>query len=103
MRRQEEEEDKGEHEEDEQGCGKEGGWRRLGVGWGKEGEEEQEEDCKSVQTVSLCPLHQTSTGNLPIQTMNLVMTCRRRAAGVNKQFCSEGIHILREIYDKYYS
>lgn len=73
-----------------------------GLGWGKEGEEERgagggdkkEEDCRSVQT---------STGNLPIQTMNLVMTCRRRRAGVNKQFCSEGIPILREIYYIYFS
>lgn len=60
-----------------------------GLGWGKEGEEIRRRRIVKVYKL------------LPIQTMNLVMTCRRRRAGVNKQFCSEGI--LREIYHIYFS
>lgn len=69
-------------------------------GWGgakkERKREEQEEEIRRRRVVEVYKL-------LPIQTMNLVMTCRRRRAGVNKQFCSEGIRILREIYHIYFN
>lgn len=69
-----------------------GGW--LGGAKKERKREEQEEEIRRRRIVEVYKL-------LPIQTMNLVMTCRRRRAGVNKQFCSEGI--LREIYHIYFS